>query len=103
MGIQAFKPKITKKNAIKLHPLVCSAFNADFDGDQMGIHLPLSLKSQSEAKILMLSKNNILIPSSGTLNINPSQDIIIGTYFLTNENIKLFYLFKKIFRLQKII
>lgn len=63
----------------------------------MGIHLPLSLKSQAEAKILMLSNNNLLTPSSSSININPSQDIVIGTYFLTNENLKLFYLFNKIF------
>lgn len=76
--------------------MVCTAFNADFDGDQMGIHLPLSLKGQAEARTLMISANNCTIPATGDSNLNPSQDMILGCYFLTNENINLFYLLEKI-------
>lgn len=100
ISIQSFYPLITKCKTIKLHPIVCSAFNADFDGDQMGIHLPLSLKAQSEARTLMISSNNFLVPSTGVLNLNPSQDIVLGCYFLTNENINLYYLFKNILSLK---
>nr|YP_009538654.1 RNA polymerase beta' subunit [Phacus pleuronectes]AYQ93660.1 RNA polymerase beta' subunit [Phacus pleuronectes] len=96
LGIQSFHPKLTSTKSIKLHPLVCSAFNADFDGDQMGIHLPLSLKGQSEARILMISTNNCTSPATGKPNITPSQDIILGCYFLTSENISLQYLLEKI-------
>lgn len=96
VGIQAFEPRISTKQTIKLHPLVCSAFNADFDGDQMGIHLPLSLKSQAEARILLLSNNNCTIPATGKLNLNPSQDIIMGIYYITNENLNAFNIFNKI-------
>ena len=98
MGIQAFQPKIIPGKAIKLHPLVCSAFNADFDGDQMGIHIPISLKSQTEARTLMLSSNNCNSPSNGEPNIIPSQDMTLGCYFLTIENNSLFYIIKKIMR-----
>lgn len=96
MGIQAFLPKITFKKTIKLHPLVCSAFNADFDGDQMGIHIPLSLKAQSEAKILMISSNNCTSTATGKANIVPSQDMVLGCYFLTSESMSIFYLLSKI-------
>lgn len=99
IGIQSFQPVITKQKSIKLHPMVCAAFNADFDGDQMGIHLPLSLKGQAESRTLMISSNNCTIPATGDSNLNPSQDMILGCYFLTNENINLFYLLEKIVRL----
>nr|YP_009540970.1 RNA polymerase beta' subunit [Discoplastis spathirhyncha]AYQ93473.1 RNA polymerase beta' subunit [Discoplastis spathirhyncha] len=102
LGIQSFLPKLTSDKTIRLHPLVCSAFNADFDGDQMGVHLPLSLKSQSEARVLMISSNNCISPATGQPNIVPSQDMILGCYFLTIENTNLFYLLKKIIRFQKI-
>ena len=82
-GIQAFEPKLVEGKAIQLHPLVCSAFNADFDGDQMAVHLPLSPEAQAEARILMLSSNNILKPSDGRPVAVPSQDMIIGLYHLT--------------------
>jgi len=81
-----------------LHPLVCSAFNADFDGDQMSIHLPLSLKSQSEGKSLLISTNNWISSAIGEANIVPSQDMILGYYFLTTENNSLKYLLSKIVR-----
>lgn len=83
LGIQAFEPKLVEGKAIQLHPLVCSAFNADFDGDQMAVHLPLSPEAQAEARILMLSSNNILKPSDGRPVAVPSQDMIIGLYHLT--------------------
>lgn len=86
--------------AIQLHPLVCSAFNADFDGDQMGIHIPLSLKTQAEARILMISANNCTSPATGQANIVPSQDMILGYYFLTIEDTSLFYILNKIKRLK---
>nr|YP_010700415.1 RNA polymerase subunit beta' [Phacus arnoldii]WCH63546.1 RNA polymerase subunit beta' [Phacus arnoldii] len=101
VGIQAFQPKITQNKSIKLHPLVCSAFNADFDGDQMGIHIPISLKSQSEARTLMISSNNCTSPATGKANILPSQDMVLGCYFLTNDNISLYYLLKNIQRIKK--
>jgi DNA-directed RNA polymerase subunit beta' len=100
MGIQAFQPLIIPGKAIQLHPLVCSAFNADFDGDQMGVHIPLSTKTQSEARILMLSLNNCTSPATGQPNIVPSQDMILGCYFLTTENLSLFYLLKRIMRIK---
>ena len=83
MGIQAFEPLLVEGNAIKLHPLVCKGFNADFDGDQMAVHLPLSLEAQVEAHTLMLSTNNIFSPASGKPIISPAQDIVMGCYFIT--------------------
>jgi DNA-directed RNA polymerase subunit beta' len=83
LGIQAFKPHLVEGNAITLHPLVCPAFNADFDGDQMAVHIPLSLEAQAEAKILMLSSNNILSPANGKPLAVPTQDMILGFYYLT--------------------
>ena len=83
LGIQAFEPVLVEGKAIKIHPLVCTAFNADFDGDQMAVHLPLSAKAQVEAMVLMLSTNNILSPANGMPIVNPSQDIVLGCYYLT--------------------
>jgi len=85
LGIQAFEPVLIEGKAIQLHPLVCAAFNADFDGDQMAVHVPLSLEAQLEARVLMMSTNNILSPSSGKPIIVPSQDIVLGLYYLTLE------------------
>ncbi|MFC6288097.1 DNA-directed RNA polymerase subunit beta' [Nocardioides sp. GCM10027113] len=85
LGIQAFEPQLIEGKAIQIHPLVCSAFNADFDGDQMAVHLPLSAEAQAEARILMLSTNNILKPSDGRPVTMPTQDMIIGLFFLTAE------------------
>ena len=85
MGIQAFEPVLVEGNAIKLHPLVCKGFNADFDGDQMAVHLPLSIEAQVEAHTLMLSTNNIFSPSNGAPIISPSQDVVMGCYYLTME------------------
>ncbi|WP_028659280.1 DNA-directed RNA polymerase subunit beta' [Nocardioides insulae] len=85
LGIQAFEPQLIEGKAIQLHPLVCGAFNADFDGDQMAVHLPLSAEAQAEARILMLSTNNILKPSDGRPVTMPSQDMIIGLFFLTTD------------------
>ena len=85
LGIQAFEPQLIEGKAIQIHPLVCTAFNADFDGDQMAVHLPLSAEAQAEARILMLSTNNILKPSDGRPVTMPTQDMIIGLYFLTRE------------------
>ena len=85
MGIQAFEPILIEGKSIQLHPLVCTAFNADFDGDQMAIHIPLSLEAQLEARVLMMSTNNILSPSSGKPIIVPSQDIVLGIYYLSIE------------------
>ena len=82
MGIQAFEPTLVEGNAIKLHPLVCKGFNADFDGDQMAVHLPLSIEAQVEAHTLMMSTNNIFSPSNGAPIISPSQDIVMGCYLL---------------------
>ena len=86
LGIQAFEPRLIPGRAIQLHPLVCTAFNADFDGDQMAIHLPLSLDAQSEAKNLILSPNNFLSPATGEPIIIPSQDMVLGCYYLTVDN-----------------
>jgi len=89
LGIQAFEPVLIEGKAIQLHPLVCAAFNADFDGDQMAVHIPLSLEAQLEARVLMMSTNNILSPANGKPIIVPSQDIVLGLYYLThtsNEN-----------------
>jgi DNA-directed RNA polymerase subunit beta' len=85
MGIQAFEPVLVEGNAIKIHPLVCKGFNADFDGDQMAVHLPLSVEAQTEAHVLMLAPNNIFSPANGSPIITPSQDIVLGTYYITSE------------------
>ncbi|MEK7265160.1 MAG: DNA-directed RNA polymerase subunit beta', partial [Pseudomonadota bacterium] len=85
LGIQAFEPKLIEGKAIQLHPLVCTAFNADFDGDQMAVHVPLALEAQLEARVLMMSTNNILSPANGKPIIVPSQDIILGLYYITLE------------------
>jgi DNA-directed RNA polymerase subunit beta' len=85
LGIQAFEPVLIEGKAIQLHPLVCAAFNADFDGDQMAVHVPLSLEAQLEARVLMMSTNNILSPANGKPIIVPSQDIILGLYYMTME------------------
>jgi DNA-directed RNA polymerase subunit beta' len=84
LGIQAFEPVLVEGKAIRIHPLVCAAFNADFDGDQMAVHLPLSFEAQLEARVLMLASNNILLPSSGRPVASPTQDMVIGAYYLTN-------------------
>ncbi len=83
LGIQAFEPVLIEGKAIQLHPLVCAAFNADFDGDQMAVHVPLSLEAQLEARVLMMSTNNILHPANGSPIIVPSQDIVLGLYYLS--------------------
>ena len=83
LGIQAFEPVLHEGRAIQLHPLVCTAFNADFDGDQMAVHLPLSVEAQTEARVLMMSTNNILSPANGQPIINPTQDIVLGIYWMT--------------------
>jgi DNA-directed RNA polymerase subunit beta' len=85
LGIQAFEPVLIEGKAIQLHPLVCAAFNADFDGDQMAVHVPLSLEAQLEARALMLSSNNVLFPSNGDPSIVPSQDVVLGLYYATRE------------------
>jgi DNA-directed RNA polymerase subunit beta' len=85
LGIQAFEPVLIEGKAIQLHPLVCTAFNADFDGDQMAVHVPLSVEAQMEARVLMMSTNNILSPASGRPIINPTQDIVLGLYYATRE------------------
>jgi DNA-directed RNA polymerase subunit beta' len=85
LGIQAFEPILIEGKAIQLHPLVCAAFNADFDGDQMAVHIPLSIEAQAEARILMMSTNNILSPASGKPIIIPTQDIVLGIYYMTRE------------------
>ncbi len=87
LGIQAFEPVLIEGKAIQLHPLVCAAFNADFDGDQMAVHVPLSLEAQLEARALMLASNNVLFPSNGEPSIVPSQDIVLGLYYATREKI----------------
>lgn len=85
LGIQAFEPVLIEGKAIQLHPLVCSAFNADFDGDQMAVHVPLSIEAQMEARALMLASNNVLFPASGEPSIVPSQDVVLGLYYATRE------------------
>ena len=85
LGIQAFEPILVSGKAIQLHPLVCTAFNADFDGDQMAVHIPLSVESQIEARVLCLSSNNILSPANGQPIIVPSQDIVLGIYYMTKS------------------
>ena len=87
LGIQAFEPLLIEGKAINLHPLVCTAFNADFDGDQMAVHVPLSLEAQLEARVLMMATNNILSPASGDPIIVPSQDVVLGLYWMTRERI----------------
>ncbi len=87
LGIQAFEPVLVEGKAIQLHPLVCAAFNADFDGDQMAVHVPLSLEAQLEARALMMSSNNILSPASGDPIIVPSQDIVLGLYYMTRDKV----------------
>jgi DNA-directed RNA polymerase subunit beta' len=87
LGIQAFEPVLIEGKAIQLHPLVCAAFNADFDGDQMAVHVPLSLEAQMEARTLMLSSNNVLSPANGEPIIVPSQDIVLGLYYITREKV----------------
>ena len=83
LGIQAFEPVLIEGKAIQLHPLVCTAFNADFDGDQMAVHVPLSLEAQLEARALMMSSNNILSPANGEPIIVPTQDVVLGLYYMT--------------------
>ncbi|MDE2254762.1 MAG: DNA-directed RNA polymerase subunit beta' [Betaproteobacteria bacterium] len=87
LGIQAFEPVLIEGKAIQLHPLVCAAFNADFDGDQMAVHVPLSLEAQAEARTLMLASNNILFPANGEPSIVPSQDMVLGLYYATRERV----------------
>ncbi|MDM7457088.1 MAG: DNA-directed RNA polymerase subunit beta' [Tepidimonas sp.] len=87
LGIQAFEPVLIEGKAIQLHPLVCAAFNADFDGDQMAVHVPLSIEAQMEARVLMLSSNNVLFPANGEPSIVPSQDVVLGLYYATRERI----------------
>jgi DNA-directed RNA polymerase subunit beta' len=86
LGIQAFEPILVEGRAIQLHPLVCPAFNADFDGDQMAVHIPLSLEAQAEARLLMLASNNILSPATGSPIVAPSQDMVLGCYYLTAKD-----------------
>ncbi|MBC6678776.1 DNA-directed RNA polymerase subunit beta' [Zhenpiania hominis] len=88
LGIQAFEPVLVEGKAIKLHPLVCTAFNADFDGDQMAVHVPLSVEAQAEARFLMLSVNNILAPKDGSPITTPTQDMILGSYYLTHPGVE---------------
>lgn len=85
LGIQAFEPVLIEGKAIQLHPLVCAAFNADFDGDQMAVHVPLSIEAQMEARVLMLASNNVLFPANGEPSIVPSQDVVLGLYYATRE------------------
>ena len=89
IGIQAFEPVLVEGKAIRIHPLVCSAFNADFDGDQMAVHLPLSYEAQLEARVLMLSSNNVLLPSNGRPVASPSQDMVIGSFYLTKPPLEI--------------
>jgi len=86
LGIQAFEPILVEGRAIQLHPLVCTAFNADFDGDQMAVHVPLSIEAQTEARLLMMATNNILLPATGKPVVSPSQDMVIGCYYVTIDN-----------------
>ena len=85
LGIQAFEPVLVEGKAIQIHPLVCTAFNADFDGDQMAVHLPLSAEAQAESRVLMLSANNVLSPAHGRPLVTPTQDMIIGAFYLTEQ------------------
>ncbi len=83
MGVQAFEPVLVEGNAIMLHPLACKGFNADFDGDQMAVHLPLSVEAQAETHILMMTTSNIFSPANGSPMVGPSQDMVMGNYYLT--------------------
>jgi DNA-directed RNA polymerase subunit beta' len=83
LGIQSFEPVLVEGKAIRIHPLVCAAFNADFDGDQMAVHVPLSFEAQLEARVLMISSNNVLKPADGRPVAEPSQDMVLGCYFVT--------------------
>ena len=83
LGIQAFEPILVEGRAIKIHPMVCTAYNADFDGDQMAVHVPLSAEAQAEARLLMLSANNLLSPAHGNPVATPTQDMVLGCYYLT--------------------
>ena len=83
LGIQAFEPVLVEGKALKLHPLVCTAYNADFDGDQMAVHVPLSAEAQAECRFLMLATNNILKPADGKPVVAPTQDMIMGVYYMT--------------------
>ena len=85
LGIQAFEPVLVEGKAIRIHPLVCTAFNADFDGDQMAVHVPLSPEAQIEASVLMMSSNNVMSPANGAPIAVPSQDIVLGCYYLTKH------------------
>src|SRR5262249_44970938 len=85
--IQAFEPVLIEGKAIQLHPLVCATFNADFDGDQMAVHVPLSVEAQLEARVLMMSTNNILSPAYGKPIIDPTQDIVLGVYYMTQQRV----------------
>ena len=87
LGIQAFEPTLIEGKAIQLHPLVCAAYNADFDGDQMAVHVPLTLEAQLESRALMMSTNNILSPASGEPIIVPSQDVVLGLYYMTRDRV----------------
>ncbi len=87
LGIQAFEPVLIEGKAIQLHPLVCTAYNADFDGDQMAVHVPLTLEAQLEARSLMMSTNNILSPANGEPIIVPTQDVVLGLYYMTRDRI----------------
>ena len=87
LGIQAFEPLLIEGKAIQLHPLVCVAYNADFDGDQMAVHVPLTVEAQLEARALMMSTNNILSPADGAPIINPTQDVVLGLYYMTREKV----------------
>ena len=87
LGIQAFEPQLIEGKAIQLHPLVCVAYNADFDGDQMAVHVPLTIEAQLEARALMMSTNNILSPADGAPIINPTQDVVLGLYYMTREKV----------------
>jgi DNA-directed RNA polymerase subunit beta' len=86
LGIQAFEPVLVEGRAIQIHPLVCVAFNADFDGDQMAVHVPLSIEAQTEARMLMMATNNVLVPATGSPIITPTQDMVLGIYYLTLDN-----------------
>ena len=88
LGIQAFEPVLVEGKAIRIHPLVCAAFNADFDGDQMAVHVPLSFEAQLEARVLMLASNNILLPSNGRPVASPTQDMVMGSYYLTKPTLE---------------
>ena len=104
LGIQAFEPTLIEGKAIQLHPLVCSAFNADFDGDQMAVHIPLSIEAQLEARTLMMATNNILSPANGEPIINPSQDVVLGLYYISREKINAKgegSIFSDVFEIQK--